>query len=132
MTGKYQHTKSYYQQWNITPTLVNKFSINPCEPHKTIPNSFEGKSKFVDWVSAAQKSLLYAISSRMQIFIKHPEAAVRGVLRKICSENMQQIYRRTPMPKCNFNKVVLELYWNCTSAWVFSCKFAAYFQNTFS
>ena len=31
----------------------------------------------------------------------------RGVLRKRCSENMQQIYRRTPMPKSNFNKVVL-------------------------
>ena len=29
----------------------------------------------------------------------------RGVLSKRCSENMQQIYRRTPMPKCNFNKV---------------------------
>ena len=36
------------------------------------------------------------------------------------------------MPKCNFNKVALQLYWNCTSAWVFSCKFAAYFPNTFS
>ena len=23
------------------------------------------------------------------------------------------------------------VYWNCTSAWVFSCKFAAYFQKTF-
>ena len=30
-----------------------------------------------------------------------------GVLRKRCSENMQQIYRRTPMPKCDFNKVAL-------------------------
>ena len=29
----------------------------------------------------------------------------RGVLRKRCSENMQQIYRRAPMPKCDFNKV---------------------------
>ena len=29
----------------------------------------------------------------------------RGVLRKRCSENMQQIYRRTSMPKCDFNKV---------------------------
>ena len=25
-----------------------------------------------------------------------------------------------------------KLYWNHTSAWVLSCKFAAYFQNTFS
>ena len=28
--------------------------------------------------------------------------------------------------------VALQLYWNHTSSWVFSCKFAAYFQNTFS
>ena len=27
----------------------------------------------------------------------------RSVLRKRCSENMQQIYRRTPMSKCDFN-----------------------------
>ena len=44
---------------------------------------------------------------------------------------MQQIYRRTLVLKCDFNKAVLQLYWNRTSAWVFSCKFAAYFQNTF-
>ena len=44
---------------------------------------------------------------------------------------MQQIYRRAPMPKCDFNKDALQLYWNHTSAWVISCKFAAYFQNTF-
>ena len=56
----------------------------------------------------------------------------RGVPRKRCSENMQQIYRRTPMPKCDFNKVAKQLYWNRTLAWVFSCKFAAYSQNTFS
>ena len=51
----------------------------------------------------------------------------RGFLKKRCSENMQLIYRRTPMPKC-----YLQLYWNLTSVWVFSCKFAAYFQKTFS
>ena len=33
-----------------------------------------------------------------------------GVLKKRCSENMQLIYRRTPMPKCDFNKVTLQLY----------------------
>ena len=54
-----------------------------------------------------------------------------GVLGKRCSENMQQIYRRTPMPKCDFNKVSKQLYWNHTSGWVFSCKFAVMFQNTF-
>ena len=34
----------------------------------------------------------------------------RGVPRKRYSENMRQIYRRTPMPKCDFNKVALQLY----------------------
>ena len=29
----------------------------------------------------------------------------RGVLKKMCSENMQQICRGTPMPKCDFNKL---------------------------
>ena len=29
----------------------------------------------------------------------------RGVPRKRCSKNIQQMYRRTPMPKCDFNKV---------------------------
>ena len=44
---------------------------------------------------------------------KHPS---RGVLRKKCFENMHQIYRRTSTPFL---------------AWVFSCKFAAYFQKSF-
>ena len=56
----------------------------------------------------------------------------RGVFKKRCSENMQQIYRRTPMPKCDFNKVAKQLYWNHTSAWLFSCKISPYFQNNFS
>ena len=55
-----------------------------------------------------------------------------GVLINRCSENMQHIFRRTPMPKGDFNKVAKQLYWNHASACVLSCKFAAYFQNTFS
>ena len=31
----------------------------------------------------------------------------RGVPRRICSENMQQVYRRTLISKCDFNKVEL-------------------------
>ena len=34
----------------------------------------------------------------------------RGVLSKRCSKNMQQIYRRTHMPKCDFNKITNQLY----------------------
>ena len=52
-----------------------------------------------------------------------------GVPKRRCSENILEIYRRTPMPKSDFNKVA---YWDRTSAWVFSCKFAIYFQNSVS
>ena len=32
----------------------------------------------------------------------------RGVFKKRCSENMQQIYRRTPMPKCDLQSNFIE------------------------
>ena len=44
----------------------------------------------------------------------------RGVIKKRCSENMQQIYRRTPR-----RSVISIKLQNHTSAWVISCKFAA-------
>ena len=40
------------------------------------------------------------------IYQKQP---FRGVLREKCSGNMQQFYKRTPMPKCDFNKVALQM-----------------------
>ena len=55
-----------------------------------------------------------------------------GILKKKSSENMLPIHNRTPMPKCDLNKVTLQFYWNRTWAWVFSCKFAAYIQSNFS
>ena len=45
----------------------------------------------------------------------------RGVLNKKYSEYMQQIYRRTSIPKCVFNKVALQFYWNHTSACSSAC-----------
>ena len=50
----------------------------------------------------------------------------RGVPRKRCSENIPQIYRRTPMPKCDFNKVLKSHF-----GMGVLLKFSAYFQNTF-
>ena len=37
-------------------------------------------------------------------FHKQP---TKGVLIKKCSENMQEIYGKTPMPKCDFNKIII-------------------------
>ena len=41
---------------------------------------------------------------------------------------MQQIYRRTPVPKYDFNKIGLKSHFGMGVL----LKFAAYFQNTFS
>ena len=37
------------------------------------------------------------VLSFLEIWIEHQKQPARGVLRKSCFENMQQIYRRTPM-----------------------------------
>ena len=37
--------------------------------------------------------------------IKTQKQPLRGISRKRCSENMQQTYRRTPTPECDFNNV---------------------------
>ena len=69
------------------------------------------------------------VSLVMEIYFQRQP--FKGLLIKGCSGNIQQIYRRTPMPKNDFNKVTLQLYWNHTSGWEFSCKFVAYSQNNF-
>ena len=56
----------------------------------------------------------------------------RSALGKRFSESMQQIYRRTPMSKCDFNKVAKATLLKSHFGMSVSCEFAAYFQNTFS
>ena len=73
-------------------------------------------------------SALIHFTIHKQFRSNHPKVFLEKHVLKICSK----FTGRTPMPKCDFNKVAKELYWNLTSTWAFSCKYAAYFQNTFS
>ena len=68
----------------------------------------------------------------VKISAKWQKQPYTGVLKERCSEDIHQICRRIPIPKCDFIKVAFELYLNRTSVWVFPCKFAVYFQTTFS
>ena len=62
------------------------------------------RTKFTENYNSSSKILaIWQSLSRNQ---KQP---LRGVLRKGCSENMQEIYR-TPIPKRDFNKFALQLY----------------------
>ena len=54
----------------------------------------------------------YVLNEWYPSIISYSKQQSRGVLSKRCSENMQQIYRRTPMPKCDSNKVAKQLYWS--------------------
>ena len=74
------------------------------------------------WLSSYLATTGYLVKNcKVYVVCIMQKQPFRGVLRKRSSGNMLQIYRRTPVLKCDFNKVAL-----------LSCKFAAYFQNTFS
>ena len=59
-------------------------------------------------------------SFKKRFFINSPPPEV--FLEKDVLKNIQEIYRRIHMPKYDFSKVTKQLYWNHTSAWVFSGK----------
>ena len=71
-----------------------------------------------------------ATKSRKSIYFT--EAAIQRCSYKKVFWKYAANFGRTPMPKCDYGELVLHLYWNRTTAWVISCRFAAYFQNTFS
>ena len=72
---------------------------------------------------------IYFISCKNILVIA--EAAVQRYSKKNCSKKMQQIYKRTPMTKCDFNKVAKSLYWNRTSAWVSPVNLPPIFRTPF-
>ena len=56
-------------------------------------------------------SFLYSLKiSGFLIFLEVQKQPSRGVLGNRCSENMKEIYRRTPMPMCDFNRTAKKHY----------------------
>ena len=52
-----------------------------------------------------------SVSDARPSTVKHlQKQPSKGVVSKRCYENMQLIYGRKPMLKCDFNKVALQLY----------------------
>ena len=59
------------------------------------------------------KLFCFCKSKKRSVFLKTNKGQnqpPRGVPRKRFSENMQQSYKRTPMPKWDYNKVAKQLY----------------------
>ena len=76
------------------------------------------------------KLRIFSQSAVIKDFTSFQKWPFKSVLSERCPENMQQVYRRTPMPNGDFKKVVLQFYWNHTLTWWPSYKLVAYFQNT--
>ena len=98
----------------LKKSLMDNFIFCPLCSLRVLGPCF---SKISPWLFCSKVEVQpeKAAKRHIQNPVKHlQKQPPRVVPRKRCSENMQQ------------------LYWNHTSAWVFSCKFAAYFQNTFS
>ena len=55
-------------------------------------------------------SILPYWNNMLSLKVSSQRQPARGDLRKRWYENMQEIYRRTPMSKCDFNKVALQLF----------------------
>ena len=102
-----------------TKKLSLKISQNSRENTCAIV-SFLVKLQVCFYIWCSRIGIEIKLNHEWKLELNHQKQPSRGVLRKRCSANMQQIYRRTPMPKCDFNK------------WVLSRKFAACFQNIFS
>ena len=94
---------SYFRGSHFTEPFIIPpvFLITFCSVFQNMPVPKTNKSlifMFFHRSSITKKTLKSSLNSIQ----KQPSG---GVLRKRCSENIHQIYRRTTMPKCDFNKV---------------------------
>ena len=89
----------YQQHTQTLETTQDNFHINflknrLSEPEKQLAD----KNVVNDFLSAR-------IISKPGDIQKNKRSVEGGILKKRCSENIQQIYRKAPVPKCDFYKV---------------------------
>ena len=121
----------YYMHFNQTDSDKKGLIHTNNKPRISVREKFikrlKQKADKIGLPSCMQKATK-SLSQPKQPF---RDVLMHSVLCNMYSENMQQIYRRTPMPKCDFNKVMSQFYWNRTSASAFCCKFVTPFLCNF-
>ena len=70
--------------------------------------SIEKSTRNAAHLNKCVRQIIHACFGNFKYMQKQP---TRGILKKRCSENMQQIYRKSLMLKCDFSKVAKQLYW---------------------
>ena len=74
-----------------------------CDSHLALNKHFADASKMRQKNTISTMLARYGLGISYSLLISYLKD--RGVFKKSCSENMQQIYRRTLMPKYDFNKI---------------------------
>ena len=117
--SRWRAIESFYKNSNVLPQINEWQSSGSClEEFSKEQKVFFLFTPELDYLATAGYLAKNYEVYVVYIMQKQPS---RSVLRKRSSGNIHQIYRRTLVPKCEFNKVDL-----------LSCKFSVYFQNTFS
>ena len=92
-----------YFSWCHVPTPRNLWWGNCARERTRKQNKFlKNKTLELDWNII--KNTFFSLTRKAH---KHPS---RGVLWKMCSESVQRMCRRAPMPKRDFNKVVKQTF----------------------
>ena len=126
MQVKYKSIWFRISIWNVNIDLIftSKMNLNAVWTYVDDSNWIWQQWATIHVEDFTLKQLLrfkiYTLEISKKVVYKYQKQPSRGALRK-----------RTPIPKCDF-RLAKQLYWNHTLARVFSCKSAAYFQNTFS
>ena len=96
----------FFQYFTMCYKLINPFHGTG---HYLYPSKKNQRDCCMKWVNSVQgiKQTQNNSNSGLTNIQKQPSW---GVLRERCSDNMQQINRRTPMPKYDFNNVALHLF----------------------
>ena len=102
-TGFIKNFKTMYDRGTVGMNEFFKRITKRNKEERTIP-----QKSYYDLIKM-QNLVIFGSNQKIYIYYIQKQSPT-GVLKKRCSGNMQQIYRRTPMPKCDFNKVAKQFY----------------------
>ena len=96
----FQNTRTSFQ--NTSGLLLLNIHTGPCSTSYYLKEDFLIKIECPGTSKQKKREHDLALFSVFTLSLSIQKQPSRGVLRKICSKNMQQIQRRTPMPKFDF------------------------------
>ena len=90
-------------QFNMTICINQQYATFEAQFMKNLSNTEAELKKSVAFKKSVQDNWFLE-------YLDISKAANQRCSSKRCSEIIQQIYRRAPMPKCDFNKIALNIY----------------------